>query len=233
MTKQPIRVKDVRCIHRHTFEEHPKCFAEGNVRVDITTDREWERVTRTPWYMYPEHNFCYFDIEADGLKPDWATMLSWAIKPKGGDTAFGVITKKDIGREIAVDKKLVQACVDELRNHKIWVTYYGTGYDLPFIRAKCVHYDIEFPEYGTYYHHDLYYTIRNKFHLSRNSLDNATQYFGIAGKTPIDKEDWRAAKYGNKKALAQVVEHNVADVDILEALHDKIMPFRKWIRTSI
>lgn len=231
MTKQ--RTNSVRCIHRHTFEEHPKCFAEGNVKFDFENDREWERITRQPWWTYPEHNFCYFDIEADGLKVDWATMLSWAIKPKDGKTVYGVITKKDLNREISVDKELVAACIEELRKHKIWVTYYGTGFDLPFIRAKAVHYGLDFPEYGTYYHHDLYYTIKGKFHLSRNSLDNATDYFGIKGKTPIERSDWRVAKYGNKKALAKVVEHNVADVEILEALHDKIMPFRKWIRTSI
>jgi len=231
MTKQ--RTKDVRCIHRHTFEEHPKCFAEGKVKFDFENDREWERITRTPWWTYPEHNFCYFDIEADGLKVDWATMLSWAIRPKDGITTYGVITKKELFREEAVDKDLVEACIEELSKHKIWVTYYGTGFDLPFIRAKAVHYGLDFPAYGTYYHHDLYYTIRNKFHLSRNSLDNACDYFGISGKTPIERRDWRMAKYGNTKALKKVIDHNVADVEILEALHDKIMPFRKWIRTSI
>ena len=233
MTNRRIKVKDVRCIHRHTFEEHPKCFAEGHVKFDFQNDREWERVTRTPWYKYPEHNFCYVDIETDGFKPDFSTMLCWAVKGKDLSTAFSVIKKKELFTTIDVDKRLTADLVAELRKHKIWVSYYGTGFDLPYIRAKALHYGIEFPEFGTYYHHDLYYTVKNKFHLSRNSLDNACDYFGIEGKTPIGKEAWRRAKYGNKQALVSVLEHNVADVEILEELHDKMMPFRKWIRTSI
>jgi uncharacterized protein YprB with RNaseH-like and TPR domain len=233
MTNRPIRVKDVRCNHRHTFDEHPNCFAEGNVNVTIRTDREWERVTRTPWWTFPEHNFCYVDIETDGFKPDFSTMLCWAVKAKDGDTKYSVIKKKELFTTINVDKRLTQNLVDELRNHKIWVSYYGTGFDLPYIRAKALHYGIDFPEFGTYYHHDMYYTVRNKFHLSRNSLDNACDYFGIEGKTPISKEAWRRAKYGNEEAMGLVLEHNVADVEILELLHGKMVPWRKWIRTSI
>jgi uncharacterized protein YprB with RNaseH-like and TPR domain len=69
--------------------------------------------------------------------------------------------------------------------------------------------------------------------LSRNSLDNACDYLGIKGKTPIDKNTWRAAKYGDPKALKEVLEHNKGDVVILEKLHNKLEFSRKWIRKSI
>jgi len=110
---------------------------------------------------------------------------------------------------------------------------HNTGFDIKYIRTKALKYGFDFPEYGTIFHWDLYYTVRAKLKLHRNSLDVATNYLGIAGKTHIDWEVWGRAKFGDKVALAEVLEHNVYDVAILEKLHEKLYPFRKWIRTSL
>jgi uncharacterized protein YprB with RNaseH-like and TPR domain len=58
--------------------------------------------------------------------------------------------------------------------------------------------------------------------LTRSSLKTATQFLGIDGKTNLDPRVWRNARYGNKEALKYVLDHNVADVEILEDLHKKI-----------
>jgi len=136
-------------------------------------------------------------------------------------------------RERDVDKELVQSLIEVMNQYKIIVTYYGTGFDIPFIRSKALHYDLYFPEYGGIYHHDIFYLVKSKLNLSRKSLDNVCDYLGIKGKTPIDKEIWRLAKYGNKEAIKQVVEHNIGDVVILEQLHEKLEPYRKWIKASV
>jgi len=74
---------------------------------------------------------------------------------------------------------------------KFLVGYYSTRMDLPYMRAKALHYGLEFPGVGELYHWDLYYTVRYKLGLSRNSLANACDWLGIEGKTPIDKSVWR------------------------------------------
>lgn len=236
---------ELKCVHRHSIETHPSCFAKGLIRYEFQDDREWERVLGLPWYQYPEYKIGYFDLESDGLKVDFATMLSWAIKEKGGETAYDVITKEELF-EGGVDKRIVQSCIDEMMKYKIIVTYYGTGFDLPYLRSKALKYGLDFPGYvyeensaGSFYakpeiyHFDLYYTVRNKLKLSRNSLARATEYLGIKGKTPLKGEVWQKAKYGDKKALEQVLEHNIADVEILEQLHDRIDFTRKWTRRGI
>ena len=222
---------ELRCIHRHTIEEHPSCFARGLIKYDFKNDREFEKLTGIPWYQYPEYKIGYLDIESDGLKADFATMLSWAMKEKGGTVTTDVITKEELfsGKE---DRRLVESVIEEMKKYRIVVTYYGTYFDIPFIRSKALHYGIEFPEYASFYHWDLYFTVKSKMNLSRKSLDNVTDYLGISGKTHIDKEAWRKAKYGDPEALKEVVRHNIPDVVILEQLHEKLEPFRKWIRTS-
>ena len=227
------KFKYLRCVHRHSIETHPACFAQGRLDYDFVDDREWEKITGTPWYTFPEYRLGYFDIEADGLKTDFSTMLTWCIKEKGGKITSGVIEKEELFSEIDVDKRLMTDLAKELSKYKIIVTYFGTRYDLPFIRTKAMRYSLDILEYGGTFHWDMFYTVKSKMNLSRKSLDNACDYLGIKGKTPIDKESWRRAKYGNRRGLAEVLDHNKGDVIILEKLHERLLPFRKWIRTSV
>jgi len=96
-----------------------------------------------------------------------------------------------------------------------------------------LHYGLDFPGYGDIYHFDLYYVARDKLRLTRKSLDNVCDYLKIEGKTQIDKDAWRKAKYGDPVALQEVLSHNSGDVVILEELHNKLESFRKWTRRSI
>lgn len=223
--------KELRCIHRHSIEEHPACFAKGLIKWP--NDRVFSRLTDENWFNYPGYKIGYLDIEVDNLDADWGMILTWCIKEKGTDKLYtGVITKEEIFNE-KYDKRIVEELVNALGNFKILVGYYSTNFDMPFIRTRALHYGLEFPGYGDLYHWDLYYTVRNKLKLSRNSLDNATNFLGIKGKTPIEKGIWRRAKFGDEKALEDVLEHNIQDCIITEKLHDKLDFSRKWIRSSI
>jgi uncharacterized protein YprB with RNaseH-like and TPR domain len=223
---------ELRCIHRHTIEEHPSCFFNGRIKYEFKNDREWQRLTGIPWYQFPGYKIGYFDIETDNLMADFGTVLSWCIKEKEGPIAESIITKKELFNG-DVDRRVVKEFVDEIRKYKIIVGYFSTRFDLPYMRAKALHYGLDFPEYGEIYHWDLFYTVRSKLKLSRRTLDSACDYLGIKGKTPIDKESWRGAKYGDPVALKEVIEHNRGDVIITEKLHDKLSFTRKWLRRSI
>ena len=224
--------KELRCIHRHTIEEHPACFYKGLIKYDFKDDREWEKLTGIPWYQYPGYKIGFFDIEVDNLKPDFGTVLSWCIKEKEGKISESVITQEEMVNGV-YDKRVVKDFVDEIKKYKIIVGYYSTRMDLPYMRAKALHYGLDFPGAGELYHWDLYYTVRYKLGLSRNSLANACDWLGIEGKTPIDKDVWRKAKYGHKESLKEVLTHNRFDVIITEKLHDKLDFTRKWTRRSV
>jgi len=236
----------LRCVHRHDIDHHASCFLAGKVNQD-QANTLYEKNGK-PWYHLDGLKIGYLDIESDGLKADFSTMLSWCIKEKDGPVTFDAVTKDELFSGVS-DQRIVESCVNEMLKYKIIVTYYGTGFDVPFLRAKALHYNQYFPSYineeqllkngntkivtvPELYHFDLFYVVKSKLCISRKSLDNACDYLGIPGKTPIDKEMWRRAKYGDPAALNEVISHNVGDVEILEQLHNRLEPFAKFTRKS-
>lgn len=222
----------LRCIHRHTIEEHPKCFKKGLVKFDFKDDRDWEKKTGIPWYQYPGYKIGYFDIETDNLFADFGIMLTWCLKEKDGTIYHDQVTKEELF-EGKGDERIVKSLLDKMKEFKIVVGYNSDRFDVPFLRARAMRHGIDFPGYGELYTWDLYWTARSKLRLTRKTLDNVCDFLGIKGKTPIEKDVWRAAKYGDPKALKVVLEHNRGDVVILEELHNKIEFTRKWIRRSV
>ena len=97
--------KKLLCEHRHTIDSHPACFAEGKVKIAEAP----AKVTQ-PWYTLPDYRIGYFDIETDGLKADFSTILSWCIKDKGGSVVYDVTTRKDLlsGKP---DQRLIKSLV--------------------------------------------------------------------------------------------------------------------------
>jgi uncharacterized protein YprB with RNaseH-like and TPR domain len=254
-TKKDFIDKKFKCIHRHYWPEHKSCFAKGLI-VPAKREKKLKKPVEIQYAVaeetkpeieqwYEQLKIGYLDIETDNLYADFGTMLSWCIKEKEGPVYSDVILKDDLfnGR---FDKRLVMSLLERMKDFNIIVGYYSTGFDIPYIRAKALHYGLDFPGFISYadargnvktesevYHWDLYYTVKSKLRLSRKSLDNACDYLGIVGKTPIDKDIWRRAKYGEPEAISVVLQHNIGDVVILEELHNKLTNFRKWIKKGI
>lgn len=224
------KFKGLRCVHRHTWPDHKSCFLHG--RIHPKDIKKLEKRNKL-WYKEPEIKICYVDIETTGIDgADVELMLSWAIKERGNKVYCDCITKSELF-DGSFDRRIVKSCIEKLREFDIIIGYYSKRFDIPFLRTKAVKYDLDFPTYEEAYHWDLYDTIKRKFNLSRRSLDAATKYFGIAGKTHLDREIWLKARYGDKESLKYVLEHNINDTIITEALHDKLEFSGKWIKSVL
>ncbi len=292
----------VRCIHRHTIDKHPSCFKKGlviqakdkNMAKLIRTEafpggvHKRVNVRKDPWYQAEGTKIGYFDIEADNLKADFGICLSWALKTRGDadedNILYDEVTQKELF-EGKGDRRVIISCLKAIKSYDIICTYYGTGFDFPFIRARAMFWQailkeelteefnklkvaelkelvdeseflwktptrkadlidallwvnesvraLDFPEHGSLYHFDLYYTVRSKLGISRKSLAVATKFLGIVGKTPVTGAAWAKAKYADPEAMEYIKIHNIEDVKILEELHDVLWPHRKWIRKSV
>ena len=244
MAEKEFNSHELRCVHRHYWPDHKSCFMNGRIDYD---SKKFKKLEGVPWY--DSFKIGYLDIETDGLKADFSTMLSWCIKERNGDIKYSVITKNELFNGSA-DKNLIKSCVEELKKYDIICTYYGKMFDIPYLRAKSFHYGIEFPGFTTdyfmtkngktvartnsdVYHFDIYFLVRSKFSLSRKSLENVCDYLGIKGKTKLDPEIWRRGKYGDPSALKEILSHNKQDVIILESLHKKIENQAKWIKSPL
>lgn len=205
----------------------------------------------------------YFDIETTGFKANFGHMLSWAMyvpKELGayqatrieplvydlgdgfgsvtahgdeGDVYYDVITRNEAINPNKFDERITRSFLKSIENIDILVGYYSTRFDVPFLRSRALAHGLRFPLYQEKIHVDLYYSVRHLLALGRNSLDQATQFFGIEGKNHVKGSIWNAARVGDQEALSYVLNHNVEDVQILAELHNKIGGFRNITRRSL
>jgi len=210
-------MSEQRCIHRHSIRTHPNCFRMGLIKYDWWADKK----------------IAYLDIETSDLKANFGIVLTWCLKFKDDKRIFSaVITKEDIDNR-TFDKKIIKELLDLLDTVDIVVTYYGTEFDIPFLRTRAEKWKLDFPKYGYIVHWDLYYKAKKLFNLHRKSLGVVTNFLGISGKTMLDPAIWFIAQYGDAKALKEILYHNEEDVIILEKLHKRIEEYTKWDKRSL
>ncbi len=110
---------------------------------------------------------------------------------------------------------------------------HNTGFDIPFLRARCMYHGLNFPGYGNAKHIDLYYVARGRMKLSSRRLANVASFLDIEGKTPLKGKIWVAASMGDREALKYILHHNIEDVRVLEQVHARLEPYMRPIRRSI
>ena len=182
-----------------------------------------------------EERIGFLDLEASNLKANIGNLISWAIKPLGvKKVAFDAWTRKEAINWDKMDRRIMKSLIKELQNYDLVVTYYGTGFDIKFMRTRAMILRLEgFPEMGTLKHFDVYYAVRGKMSLYSNRLAVATQALGIEGKTPLPPSIWGPARLGYADAIKDIKIHNVEDVKILEELYNEILPYCQVTRKSI
>ncbi|RPI86180.1 MAG: hypothetical protein EHM34_00350 [Nitrosopumilales archaeon] len=207
-----LKMANQLCKHKHTYLEHPNCYLkERKIELKIG----------------------YFDIESGGLNANFDYMLTWCIKT-GGKEEYkeGVITQGEI-LEYSFDKGIIKELIKALKEYDVIVTYYGTKFDIPFIRTRAMTHKLKFLSFGAVQHKDVYYMVKGRMRLGRSSLDSACAALGIKGKNHIKGNFWMRAKVGDPTALAYVLDHNRKDCQILEKLHLRILEYVKDQSRSI
>jgi len=203
------------CKHRMPYQQHPTCFQKEI--LDKGRDLK----------------IGILDLEFQNFKANYGILLTYFIKYYHQDKyCSGKITQKEV-RGKFLDKKLVEKLTKDLENFDILITYYGTKCDMPYMRTRALRWKITFPQYGTIKHIDMYYLVKSKLSLNRNSLENVCFLLGIKGKNHVFGETWIKAVTGNEKCINYIYKHNKKDVDILEKLYDRLIQFNRKLNRSI
>jgi uncharacterized protein YprB with RNaseH-like and TPR domain len=202
-----------RCRHGHTYLEHYSCYLD---EVDA------------------EPRIGYFDIESSNLKADFGFCICWYILDEDNRYHGRTITKQEVLNQNEPDKKIMQELISELERFDIIYTYYGTKFDLPFVRTRCIINGLSFPFYGSLKHKDIFYVVKNKFNLHRKSLEVACEVLlGESNKTHWMTNHWIGAVQGKKKSLDYIDDHCRNDVKDLKALAELTMDYVKPVFNSI
>lgn len=205
-----------RCRHRHRYTDHISCYLE-----DIKA----------------KEKKAYFDIETftSGFNADRGLLLCYCLlDAESGEILGRSITPKEIfDRKGGRDKRLVAECVEDIKQFDRIYTWFGSNFDIPWLRARAVKHGMRFIEHGERFHKDLYYVGR-KFKYSSKSLENmARQVLGSTRKTRFDYDSWLDAVLGDKAALKGIFEHCKYDVQDLKDIHGVIEPYYLERDTSI
>lgn len=207
-----------RCRHGHTYLDHYNCF-----------------LNESPKDAPLLNKIGFFDIETHNLKASIGTLFGYCILDDKTDKIYQDWLKPEdftLGEE-PNEKRVIENMVKDLRRFDVIVTYFGTRFDFPYARTKALMNDIPFPEYGELVHQDLYYMVKSKLSLHRNSLDVACEtVLGHSEKTRVTPKDWIKALHGNAQALKYISDHCIIDVDLTKQLYHKIIPFRKRLDRS-
>jgi DNA polymerase III epsilon subunit-like protein len=116
------------------------------------------------------------------------------------------------------DKPIIEAFCGELSSYDIVAGHNHVKFDLGFLRTRLLRWGLPpLREFKAAI--DSCQMLRNKFKLSWNSLDRATDFLGTNQKTPVNGDTWlQASLDGNTKAMNEIVAHCLADVEMTEDL---------------
>lgn len=204
-----------RCKHHHTYSEHPACFLQ-----------EIMQGGKSP-------KIGFLDLEFMNFKANYGILLTYAIKEyHKAEILSGKITTEEV-RSKFLDKELTKRLLKDFSIFDVVVTYYGSRCDLPYMRTRALRWKLKFPSYGYKKHIDMYYLVKAKLSLNKNSLQNACALLGIKGKNHVFGDVWLRAVTGHQPSIDYIHDHNLRDVIILEKLYDRMITFSAKTNRSI
>ncbi len=177
----------------------------------------------------------FLDIEASNLDANWGIMLCYSIYDEEEDKSLErIVTPKEL-RDGVLDRKVVEQCVKDMQKFDRVITYYGTRFDIPYIRTRALWWKIPFPTYKELLHTDVYYIIRNKFKFNRNRLGGAYDFLvGDDKKTHYGRDTWiKAAIQHHQPSLDYIMEHCRIDAKELCELWNTVNVFTLNSKKSI
>lgn len=168
----------------------------------------------------------FYDIECTDLNSDWGTLLCVGYKWLGDKTPTVLSILDYPGENFLDDSKLVEAFHKVISEAEMVITYFGKGFDQPWMQGKYMYHDL--PPLPNLPHVDLFYTAKSNTRLSRKSLDNLVTEFKLGKKYNVSRQDWKLAKIGDEHAIGEVIKHCYVDVNLTEKLYLK--KFRPYVR---
>jgi len=194
---------------------------------DRTLDAIDHRVRRLGIKYEPlgEEPAGYLDIETNSLQGDFGFIYCWCIKAANEDKIYyGVIKPEEISNGI-LDRRILEELLEVLSKFRTIYTYYGTKFDLAFIRTRVLYHGLEFIPYGLIQHRDLYYLVKRILRIHNNRLESVADLLNIRGKTHLEPRIWNRANAGDKEAIEYILDHNKKDVILLEKVHNKLKDY--------
>lgn len=154
----------------------------------------------------------FFDIEASGLRGDYNSVLVVSGKSYGKKPTSFSVTRA--GR----DRGVVRAAKEYLESQKLWVSYYGKGFDIPMLNTRLLKHGLEPIEKRP--HLDLYFTLKSNILTARKSQSHLLAWLGTPEqKMSVSADVWNQMASDIKKHMPKMIARCESDCAGLEALY--------------
>lgn len=174
-----------------------------------------------------------FDIETTDWNADAGFILGWAMYYPNEEKVVSKFVQKKELFDYKFDKRVCDLALQELEKVDLLITYYGTGFDIPFTRTRCLINGLSFPHYGAMRHIDCYYAARGKVKTRKKSLGVIAEALGLQEKTHESISVWNKAKYGAPKEIAKIKAYCENDVVVTWEVYNELKKYGKYRSKSI
>ena len=164
----------------------------------------------------------FLDIEASNLNANFGYMLCFGYKWLG-DKKAQVISITDFPKfqtDPTNDKYVTKAAAKVLTEADMWVGWYSSRYDIPFVQTRLVYHKL--PLLPPVQHCDAWRIAKYKMKLNSNRLASVSSFLGVEEKTPLSGPIWVRGAAGHKPSVRYIVEHCRQDVEVLEQSYMRI-----------
>jgi uncharacterized protein YprB with RNaseH-like and TPR domain len=194
------------------------------------TDEHFDTPEPADGYVGLRH--AYWDTESTGLTAIMGRMLAAAVADSWGNVTVRRVD--EFAQKSRLDDSgLCQWYRDELEQSELLISWNGFGHDVPLLNARLLRWGKR--PLGQRMQVDAMWKAgggRYGARIGSRKLDNVAKFFHIAeAKTPLDWETWQLAGMGDEAAMAEIVEHNVADVLVTRAVFNHLKPLIRTIHT--
>lgn len=167
----------------------------------------------------------FVDIEASGLRGDYNSILCVSIKPFGKKpVTFSV-------KQVGNDQKVVREVKEALGEFDCWVTYYGSGFDIPMINTRLLKW--EQAPLPAKHHIDMYYKLKHKILTARKSQGHLLNFLGTAEqKMSVGASTWSEISFRITEHMPTMIDRCESDTQGLEGLYRKTKHLIKEIKKA-
>jgi uncharacterized protein YprB with RNaseH-like and TPR domain len=168
-----------------------------------------------------------FDLETSGLEGDWGCILCASFCPITDEATIGeayTLTRNVRPKDPMDDGSLAKKIKAEIEKYNLIVGWNSKLFDIPFLNSRLLNAGLTscYPQM----HLDvMWYASGSSARLASRKLDNVSKFFKTkTRKYEVQNDVLQAARYGDEKALAEVIKHCEADVQITSEVYWRLLP---------
>lgn len=151
-------------------------------------------------------------------------LICWAAKWADSDEIFGDVNTPE--EMVAHDDGRISKSLWKVMNEAdIVVAHYGNGFDVPLANTRFLINGL--PPLTPNKSVDTKQISSKYFKMYSNKLDALAELFGIQGKFHTSFSLWRGCMEGKQSSLDEMFEYNLQDVNVLEQVYYKLLPYAK------